>query len=331
VLHEWINQAVRDRFIALYTNHPTDPARWRWFLRMILQGPVYYYADLNAVWYLIDSNRLPWAPIDTAARTAWDRTYAPIRAAFMADPTVTDDERQTLRYYELNSEIDSLQIAAQRGELLKDSALYVRLQTYLSGPGPAEQKTKILSTYFSDPMFRQHIDRPTQDAGFRQIRTLDTLYARLITSYETLERTASMPVAVRLRTFDGTAVDVSKYRGKVVLLDFWSRTCGTCIGAFPKLQTLYKKYHARGFEILGVALDDGFKNSKSTVQKIVAEHQLPWLQMWSAGANQETVVKQFGIWGVPHIVLLDRQGRIVQNSAGSPNEAEFTKLIEREL
>ena len=57
-------------------------------------------------------------------------------------------------------------------------------------------------------------------------------------------------------------------RGKVVLIDFWASWCPPCIIAIPHLGQLQKKYGARGFQVVGVSMDDSADITKETMQKI---------------------------------------------------------------
>jgi cytochrome c biogenesis protein CcmG, thiol:disulfide interchange protein DsbE len=57
-------------------------------------------------------------------------------------------------------------------------------------------------------------------------------------------------------------------RGKIVLIDFWASWCPPCIIAIPHLSQLQKKYGARGFQVVGVSMDDSANTTKETMQKI---------------------------------------------------------------
>jgi len=57
-------------------------------------------------------------------------------------------------------------------------------------------------------------------------------------------------------------------RGKIVLIDFWASWCPPCIIAIPHLNQLQKKYGARGFQVVGVSMDDSANITKETMQKI---------------------------------------------------------------
>src|SRR5262249_55405236 len=68
---------------------------------------------------------------------------------------------------------------------------------------------------------------------------------------------ASKPAPdVALQRADGATVHVSDYKGKVLLVDFWASWCGPCKASFPALDTLYREYESRGFEVLAVDVDE---------------------------------------------------------------------------
>lgn len=110
-----------------------------------------------------------------------------------------------------------------------------------------------------------------------------------------------------LTTPEGEILKISDvHQGKVLLIDFWAAWCGPCRRANPELVEIYKDYHDRGFEIIGVSLDH---DSASWV-KAIADDQLEWnhisdLKYWnSEGAEL------YGVPAIPHTVLIDREGII---------------------
>ncbi len=67
--------------------------------------------------------------------------------------------------------------------------------------------------------------------------------------------------------FQGHVFDLKAQRGKIVLIDFWASWCPPCMIEIPHLDQLQKKYGGRGFQIIGVSMDDSANVTKKTMQK----------------------------------------------------------------
>ena len=105
---------------------------------------------------------------------------------------------------------------------------------------------------------------------------------------------------------DGSTVDLSAYRGKIVLVDFWATWCGPCVGELPHVKEAYDKYHDKGFEIIGVSLDqDGDKLAAFTKEK-----QMAWPQIFDGKGWESKLAQAYNIRGIPATFLLDRDGKI---------------------
>ncbi|MDR0327377.1 MAG: TlpA family protein disulfide reductase [Planctomycetaceae bacterium] len=107
---------------------------------------------------------------------------------------------------------------------------------------------------------------------------------------------------------DGKPFDLKSLRGKVVLLDFWGMGCRPCIDEFPDLKKHYEKYHARGFEIVGIDVTD----DKERLVEFLKAQQLPWIQLHDPEGELHDQLHGFG---VPYCLLLDREGRLVLQPA----------------
>ena len=122
-------------------------------------------------------------------------------------------------------------------------------------------------------------------------------------------------------TLDSEMFDLENLRGKIVLLNFWATWCGPCITKLPGVEELYKKYHSSGFEVVGISIDAD--NTKERVVELVESRQLPWIQLHDPAMK---LFRQFHGQGVPHCLLIDREGRVIMLNARG--EALTRKLAE---
>lgn len=112
------------------------------------------------------------------------------------------------------------------------------------------------------------------------------------------------PFQLAFTAVDGRAVDTSEWRGKVVLVDFWATWCGPCVAEVPKLRQIYDRYHARGFEVVGVSLD----TDREALERFQTRNQLPWPQYFDGQGWNNRFVVRYGVSLVPAMWLLDKRG-----------------------
>jgi peroxiredoxin len=122
----------------------------------------------------------------------------------------------------------------------------------------------------------------------------------------------------------GAPLSVEQFRGKVVLIDFWATWCGPCVDELPNVQAAYAKYRDKGFEIVGISLD----NSEAALKSFLAEHKMTWPQTFDGKGWQSELAQQYGISSIPATYLLDREGKIVaKNLRGAALETQLAKLL----
>ena len=119
-------------------------------------------------------------------------------------------------------------------------------------------------------------------------------------------------------------LSLSDLRGKYVLIDFWASWCRPCRAENPNNVRMYERFKDKGFEILGVSLD----NNEARWRSAVVADKLSWkhvseLQGWSG-----TVNRQYKVTGIPNTVLIDPQGRIVaKNLRGAELEGKLAEIF----
>lgn len=130
---------------------------------------------------------------------------------------------------------------------------------------------------------------------------------------------------------DGSELNWKDYRGKIVLVDFWATWCGPCLKVLPELKETYSKYHERGFDVLGISLDD----DPDAVSKFISDEKIAWSNV--IGDNPEAsgfdhpMAKRYGVNAIPMTILVDRDGRVVAlNTADEALDKLLDGLIEPE-
>ncbi|MDD3780935.1 MAG: TlpA disulfide reductase family protein [Proteiniphilum sp.] len=124
----------------------------------------------------------------------------------------------------------------------------------------------------------------------------------------------------------GNPVSLSDFQGKYVLLDFWASWCGPCRQENPNLVKAYAAYNDKGFEILGVSLDN--KDGKEAWVNAIEKDGLTWTQVSDLNSWNNEVARMYGVRAVPQSYLIDPEGVIVaQNLRGEALEEKLAEIF----
>ncbi|MCY7293497.1 MAG: TlpA family protein disulfide reductase [Ferruginibacter sp.] len=251
-----------------------------------------------------------------------------------------------MRYFILSILIlTTLTVFCQTTNNAKDTAFYyhyaqVQNALYKIANAGISQQNKREKIYFTIADFvTKH---PTEEINFSIVAAavnlsalqIDTLVALIDTSLNksaykanalitrrrlTVTETGKQFPSLALTDTLGKQTLVEDYKGKIVLIDFWSSWCMPCRQQIPALKEIYKKYKNKDFEIVGISLD---KDKTAWLNAIKNDNQ-NWLQFCELkGWPQDKIARYLNIYSIPSNFLIDKNGIILGQDL-SPEQISY--------
>lgn len=144
-----------------------------------------------------------------------------------------------------------------------------------------------------------------------------------------IEQSAAFAVGAKApgfsaKTPEGEELALEDALGKYTLVDFWAAWCTPCRQENPNIVKVYNKYHDKGFNVLGVSLDQDREAWLGAIEK----DGLKWPQISNLRYWQDPIAKQYNIKAIPANFLLDAEGRIVSKDLRGPAlEKKIAELL----
>jgi len=158
---------------------------------------------------------------------------------------------------------------------------------------------------------------------------IDSILGMLAEQKDAIKLQASLAPGVAFPDFaekdlTGKPLSIAQFKGKIVLVDFWATWCGPCVAELPNVIEAYKKYHDKGFEIIGISLD----KDEAKLKAFLSEKGMAWPQYFDGLAWESKLGKKYGINSIPSTFLLDKEGKIIaKDLRGEALGAELEKQL----
>jgi len=327
-------ERIRLSHLAFYTNYPTDPRRWDAALALLRHTPRFIQGWTAAGEPVRDAEQ---------ARLWKERQKAiegDLRATFASLPKRVQERFDSRPLFD---EIGGLFAKLEAKEPVDWTGLRLRVDAHLAKYGDEPGIAGVVSRYMS--MFERDHSASATAAEWRALTVNPVVRASEMVAkrLEVIERETGKPMELSFTAADGREVDLARLRGKVVLIDFWATWCGPCIAELPNVRHVYKTYRGKGFEVIGISLENADLKPGDTPAQVDAKHaaarkklldfaakeNLPWPQHYDGKYwNNEISRGRFNINAVPATFLLDQQGVVAAvNIRGPQLEQEVRRLL----
>jgi thiol-disulfide isomerase/thioredoxin len=335
---------LNDLCEAFHAAHPSDPRRWEAALLMFSQPRIFVLSIDDAK---LDAQR-PGTVVkgaieqDQVAQDSWQERLAALDAQCAAATDMTPEVRKKYLLSATLRHLTAAGAAITRRKPVDFAGLRVEVDRLVSDYPEEEATGQAFDRLVSIkrrlvespadlfPLLNAYVDSPS--GKVREIAEVGL----------TLQRAQEHPLDWKFTAADGREVDLAKLRGKVVLIDFWATWCHPCVEEIPNVVAVYDKYHAQGFDVVGMTLENAGVPPNATPeaarakldasrQKMLAfakAQRMPWPQYFDGTGWKNPYTAKYGIRGIPRMFLLDQEGKVVTMDARGPKlEAEVKRLL----
>jgi len=120
---------------------------------------------------------------------------------------------------------------------------------------------------------------------------------------------------------DGNMVSLEDLKGSIVYIDVWATWCGPCKAEIPSLKKLENELHHENIKFVSISTD----KNKDAWKSMVEAQELGGIQLIAGAGSQ--ILKDYGIMGIPHFIIIDANGNLVDTNAPRPSNPKTKKLL----
>ena len=163
-----------------------------------------------------------------------------------------------------------------------------------------------------------------KESNKRFLEYFNTNYAAQSENANSIKKGADSP-KFNYPDTNGKNVSLDDFKGKYVYVDVWATWCGPCKGEIPFLKKLDKEYKDKKIVFVSLSIDE-MKN-KDKWLKMVKDENLQGVQIMADKAWNSDFVKAYNIRGIPRFILIDKEGKILNDNAPRPSNPNLKELL----
>lgn len=320
--------------LRLWDADPNHESRYRWLINMQVTQPEFVH-DLILDSYTASTERAPSSLRDDCARRyeVWLGHFRALMNEFLESEYTSRSQRRALEIINLRATLERLlRCPDQPKEKIEFLQGMTRIGKSNLDEFPVEYRFLYRITVRSSIMnaLRLQLNENDLTSMLNPLRLNENSELRNIAEgWFRQESLRANPVVFSANTLSGDTFSTDKLRGKIVLMDFWSTSCSSCIAAMPLIHEIYTEYRDRGFEVVSVNFDAD--QNRRRVERIGRELSLTWTTL-NAESQWEEANARFG-WGnmLPVYMLLDRDGKLIAGTEEIDHGRNLRALLDEML
>lgn len=147
-----------------------------------------------------------------------------------------------------------------------------------------------------------------------------------IAFYANAQNPRSQAFDFSLKNTEGKVVHLRDFKGKIIFLDFWASWCKPCIEQFSHSKKLKEEYEGKDIVFINIAVDD----EEEKWLKMIEKRKIGGVNLF-AGDKSSNLSTMYNINGIPHYVLIDKEGKIIENNKFRPNSPSIREILNESL
>ncbi|MCL5244835.1 TlpA family protein disulfide reductase [Cellulophaga sp. 20_2_10] len=165
-------------------------------------------------------------------------------------------------------------------------------------------------------------------AKFKSIATDKELITQIEKQYKNLkllDKGNPSPKFVDYENHAGGKTSLEDLKGKYVYIDVWATWCIPCIAEIPALKETEKAFHGKNIEFVSISLDS--HNHYEKWKQMVVDKELGGIQLIADKEFDSDFMQDYVIRGIPHFILIDTEGNIVNAHAPRPSDPKLKEVL----